>query len=71
MGRIDMSKERGGSLFLGIVGKILGLLLVILGILIAYYSYNTPVSIIDPRIIAPLGVFLIALGGFMLLAKVR
>jgi hypothetical protein len=66
-----MSEERRGSLFLGIVGKVLGLLLAILGILIAYYSYNTPVSIIDPRIIAPLGVFLIALGGFMLLAKVK
>jgi hypothetical protein len=62
---------RGGSLFLGIVGKILGIIFVILGILIAYYSYNTPISIIDPRIIAPLGVFLIALGGFMLLARVR
>jgi len=56
---------------LGILGKILGLLLAILGILIVYYSYNTSVSTIDSRIIAPLGVFLIALGGFMLLAKVR
>jgi len=56
---------------LSILGKILGLLLAILGILIVYYSYNTSVSIIDPRIIASLGVFLIVLGAFMLLAKVR
>ena len=71
MEAMDMSRERGGILSLSVVGKILGILIAALGILIVYYSYNTPVSIIDPRIIAPLGAFLIALGGFMLLARVR
>jgi len=66
-----MSEEGGGRTFLGIVGKILGLLLTFLGIIVAYYAYTTQTSMIDPKIVAPLGVALVAIGGFMLLARVK
>ena len=62
--------ERGGG-FLSLMAKALGVLIAVLGGLVIYYSYNTPISLIDPKVIAPLGVFLIAIGGFMLLARVR
>ena len=66
-----MSEGGGGRTFLGIAGKILGLLLTFLGIIVAYYAYTTPISMIDPKIVAPLGVALVAIGGFMLLARVK
>jgi len=65
-----MSGERRGRSFLGVVGKILGIFLSLLGVVIVYYAYSTSTSIIDPKMVAPIGVFLIAIGGFMLLARV-
>ena len=64
-----MSREVGGG-GLSLLAKVLGVIIVILGGLIIYYSYKTTISIIDPMVIVPLGVFLIAVGGFMLLARV-
>ena len=69
--RMDLSRGEGGSRFLSLMTKVLGVLIAVLGSLVIYYSYKTPLSLIDPKMIAPLGVFLIAIGGFMLLARVR
>jgi len=66
-----MSEGGGGRTFLGIVGKILGSFLTFLGIIVVYYAYTTPISTIDPKIVAPLGAVLVAIGSFMLLVRVK
>ena len=71
MGVRGMSREGGGGKALFLFGKALGVLLVVLGGLVVYYSYKTPISTINPRVVAPLGGFLVGIGGLMLLARRR
>jgi len=71
MGVRGMSREGGGGRALFLFGKALGVLLVVLGGLVVYYSYKTPISTINPRVVAPLGGFLVGIGGLMLLARRR
>lgn len=65
---MSRGERRGG--FLSLMVKVLGVLIAVLGGIVIYYSYKTPISVIDPKVISPLGVFLVAIGGFMLLARV-
>ena len=71
MGVRGMSREGGGGKALFLFGKALGVLLIVLGGLVVYYSYKTPISTINPRVVAPLGGFLVGIGGLMLLARRR
>ncbi|RJS89593.1 hypothetical protein CW700_03960 [Candidatus Bathyarchaeota archaeon] len=71
MGVRGMSREGGGGKALILFGKALGVLLIVLGGLVVYYSYKTPISTINPRVVAPLGGFLVGIGGLMLLARRR
>lgn len=66
-----MSRLEGRGGFLNLASKVLGAVMAIFGGLVVYYSYNTPISVVDPKWVAPLGLFLIGIGGFMLLAKVK
>jgi hypothetical protein len=66
-----MSRLEGRGGLLNLASKVLGAVMAIFGGLVVYYSYNTPISVVDPKWVAPLGLFLIGIGGFMLLAKVK
>jgi len=71
MGVRGMSRGGGGGRALFLFGKALGVILIVLGGLVVYYSYKTPISTINPRVVAPLGGFLVGIGGLMLLARRR
>ena len=66
-----MSWVEGRTGLLNLVTRVLGAALAVFGGLVVYYSYNTPISVVDPKWVLPLGVFLIGIGGFMLLAKIK
>ena len=63
-----MSQE-GGMTFTGLGVKLFGIIILILGLLLAYFSLNADVGIVDPRVFTPVGVAVALIGGFMLLAK--
>ena len=42
-----------------------GVVLLVLGIVITYYSMQADVGVIDPRIFAPIGTLIILAGGIM------
>lgn len=67
-GTMSKSEDRGG--YLNLATKVLGAAVAVFGGLVIYYSYNTPLSVVDPRWVTPLGLFLIGIGGFMLLIKI-
>jgi len=62
-----MSEE--GLTLTGIAVKLLGVVLLILGLLLTYFSLKTDVSVINPRIFTPVALTVALLGGFMLLSK--
>lgn len=53
----------------GLAVKLLGVIILVLGLLLAYFSLNADIEVINPRIFTPIGLMVALLGGFMLLAK--
>lgn len=69
-GTETMSKQEGRGGYLNLAAKMLGAAVAVFGGLVIYYSYNTPLSVVDPRWVTPLGLFFIGIGGFMLLTRI-
>ncbi len=63
-----MSNEEGATLA-GLATRLFGVIILVLGALLTYFSLNADVGAIDPRIFSPLGLVVALLGGVMLLAK--
>ncbi len=53
----------------GLAVKLLGVIILVLGLLLAYFSLNADIEVVNPRIFTPIGLTVALLGGFMLLAK--
>lgn len=53
----------------GLVAKLIGGIIIILGLLLAYFSLQTDIGIVDPRFYMPIGIVVTILGGLILLAK--
>ena len=49
--------------------NIIGAVVLVLGLLLVYYSLNTEYTIIDPRVITPIGAAISVIGVFMALAR--
>lgn len=49
--------------------KLLGVIVMILGFLLAFFSLNADISVINPRILTPIGLVIALPGIFMILAK--
>jgi len=62
------TRQMGGRLLTVFVKAIAGVL-ILFGALVTYFAYTTTATIIDPRWVAPVGVFMILIGGFMLIVK--
>lgn len=63
-----MSNEAGMTLA-GVAVKIFGIILLVLGLLLVYFTLKTEVAIVDPRVFMPIGLAIALVGGFMLIAK--
>ena len=59
----------GGMTFTGLAVKLFGFIVLVLGLLLTYFSLNADVDIVNPRFFTPFGVAIAFIGGFMLLAK--
>jgi len=53
----------------GLAVKLLGVIILVLGLLLAYFSLNADIEVVNPRIFTPIGLTVALLGSFMLLAK--
>lgn len=53
----------------GLAAKLLGVIILVLGLLLAYFSMKADIETVNPRIFAPIGVTVALLGGLMILAK--
>ena len=63
-----MSSE-GGMTLAGFVTSLIGAVIMILGIILVYFSLNTDFETVDPRILTPFGVVIALIGAFMLITK--
>jgi len=62
--------SQGGEMTLtGLAVKLFGIIILILGALLTYFSLKADVGVVNPRLITPVGVAIALIGGFMLLAK--
>ena len=53
----------------GLAVKLIGIVILVLGLLLAYFSIKTDIEVVNPRIYTSIGLTVALLGGFMLLAK--
>jgi hypothetical protein len=53
----------------GLVAKLIGSIIIVLGILLAYFSLQTDIEIVNTRFYTPIGIVVTILGGLILLAK--
>ena len=49
--------------------NIIGIVIMVLGILLVYYSLNTEYNIVNPFVFTPIGVVISLIGGLMILAR--
>jgi len=63
-----MSEESGATLT-GAVISIIGFVLLVLGVMLTYFSLTTSAGIADPRFFTPLGVLVSLIGLFMIVTK--
>lgn len=65
---MPMSDE-GGMTLAGLATKLFGVILLVLGLLLSYFSLSTDVGTVNPRVFTPIGLAVALVGGSMLLAK--
>ena len=53
----------------GLVAKLIGGIIIVLGFILAYFSLKTDIAVVNPRIYTPIGIVVVLLGGLILLAK--
>ena len=53
---------------MGLATGIFGVIIIVLGLLLTYFSLRTDVGLISPHIFTPIGLAVALVGGFMLLA---
>ncbi|MFQ6054139.1 MAG: hypothetical protein ACE5OO_07940 [Candidatus Bathyarchaeia archaeon] len=61
--------DEGGMTLTGFATMIFGAVILLLGLLLTYFSLRTDVGTVDPRLFAPIGAAVALIGGFMLLAR--
>ncbi len=67
-GLMSMSEE--GGLTLGeLAVYFFGVVLLILGLMLTYFSFRAEVGLVSPRTLTPVGIAISLIGGFMLLAR--
>jgi glucose uptake protein GlcU len=49
--------------------NIIGAVIMVLGLLLVYYSLNTEYTIVNPYVFTPIGVVISVIGGLMILAR--
>ena len=64
-----MSSSEGGSTLIGAVTSLVGAVILILGMILTYFSLNAEFGIVDPRILTHFGIVIALIGGFMLITK--
>jgi hypothetical protein len=47
----------------------LGVILLALGLMLAYYSINADIDLVSPRIFTPVGIVIVLIGGLMIIAR--
>jgi len=60
--------EEGKMTLMGLATGIFGVIIIVLGLLLTYFSLRTDVGLISPRIFTPIGLAVALVGGLMLLA---
>ncbi|MBS7619575.1 hypothetical protein KEJ21_02885 [Candidatus Bathyarchaeota archaeon] len=64
-----MSGKSENTSLTGFVISLIGCLIMVLGVLLVYFSFNTTPGIVSPYSITPIGFFIALIGAFMILAK--
>lgn len=54
---------------MGLATGLFGVVLIVLGLLLAYFSLGTDVDLVSPRMFTPIGLAVALIGGFMLVAR--
>jgi hypothetical protein len=47
----------------------LGVVLLALGMMLAYFSINADIDLVSPRMFTPLGIAIVLIGGLMIIAR--
>ena len=47
----------------------LGVVLLALGLMLAYFSTNTDIELVSPRMFTPVGIVIVLIGGLMIIAR--
>ena len=63
-----MSDEEGMTLG-GLATRLFGIIILVLGLLLTYFSLKTDIGLVNPRIFTPIGLAVALAGGLMLIAK--
>ncbi|KON31509.1 hypothetical protein AC482_00530 [miscellaneous Crenarchaeota group-15 archaeon DG-45] len=61
--------EEGRITLMGLATGLFGVVLIVLGLLLAYFSLGTDVDLVSPRMFTPIGLAVALIGGFMLVAR--
>gem|GEM_PF-1690524 len=68
MVQVQMSDENEMSLA-GLAVKLFGIVVLVLGLFLTYFSIKADVELVNPRLFIPIGLAVAIVGGSMLLAK--
>lgn len=64
-----MSAKSENTSLTGFVISLIGCIILVLGVLLVYFSFNTTPGIVSPYSITPFGFLIALIGAFMMLAK--
>ena len=70
LGMMSMSGEEDLS-FGRLAAYIFGVILLALGLMLSYFSFQVEVGLVSPRIFTPVGVVIALIGGLMIIARER
>lgn len=70
LGMMSMPGEEGLS-FGRLAAYIFGVILLALGLMLTYFSFQVEVGLVSPRIFTPVGVVIALIGGLMIIARER
>ena len=61
--------EEGGTTVTGVMISLFGFILLVLGLILIYFSNTTEVGTVDPRLFIPIGIAVSIIGVYMIVAK--
>lgn len=67
---MSMSGEKGLS-FGRLTAYIFGVILLALGLMLTYFSFQVEAELVSPRIFTPVGIIIVLIGGLMIIARER